>query len=147
MTIWDAARLVKLFEREWEGSDTRGVAIDPQRSVVAFGGQEPGVGQGEHHVVEVFDLITGEARHELTGHEAPVRCVAFDQSGRILASGTADGSLHLWDVSTGELVHRATILGGAVERVAFSPRGRQFATGAGDGSVCLWELDAGQDGS
>jgi hypothetical protein len=48
--------------------------------------------------VFLYELATGEVRREYPGHRAPVRSLAFSPSGKILATGSADGTALLWDV-------------------------------------------------
>jgi WD40 repeat protein len=40
----------------------------------------------------------------LKGHTKTVRSVAFSPDGRLLASGSDDGTVKLWEVATGSLV-------------------------------------------
>jgi WD40 repeat protein len=43
------------------------------------------------------DLATGNHLRILTGHTGQVRGVAFSPDGRLLATGSGDGSAWLWD--------------------------------------------------
>ncbi len=93
-----------------------------------------------HHFHSQLD----RASRVLTGHEGPVRCVAFSPDGSRLASIAQDHTLRLWEAATGRAI---AVAGGQqgdfVEAVAFSPDGRRLASGGDDGTVRLWDAHSG----
>lgn len=67
--------------------------------------------------------------------------LAFSPDGRLLAVGTASGTVYLWDMATGKLA--ATLLNPDSERVssiAFSPDGKVLAVGSLTGQTELWDV-------
>src|SRR5262249_52492551 len=63
--------------------------------------------------------------------------------GRLLASGSKDGSLKLWDVESGKEVRALTGHQGGITSVEFSPDGQVLATAAWDGTIRLWDPTTG----
>jgi WD40 repeat protein len=80
----------------------------------------------------------------LPGRTGPVLSVAFSLDGRILATGSGDGTARLWDSATGRPRATLTSHTDAVTSVAFSPDGRTLATGSGDGTARLWDTATGR---
>ena len=83
----------------------------------------------------------------LHGHNGPLRSVAFNSDGSIMASAGVDGSIVLWDAATlkpiGEPLQPDTQqTTGTVElrSVAFSPTEALVAVAALDGLVYLWDV-------
>ncbi|KAL7029565.1 hypothetical protein ACKWTF_006289 [Chironomus riparius] len=53
----------------------------------------------------IWDLVTGNCRCSLTGHNAPVTLLKLDPLGKVLLSGDSEGrdrSIRLWDLSSGK---------------------------------------------
>jgi len=80
----------------------------------------------------------------LTGHNDRIHAVAFGPHGKLLASGSYDGTVRLWDVST----HRPSgtplrVTRGQVYSVAFAHNGT-LASGSSDGMVRLWNVGTHQ---
>jgi WD40 repeat protein len=67
-------------------------------------------------------------------------CIAFDVSGKCIASGSVDKTIRLWDVITRQEV--ALFLGhtGRIKSVAFDGSGKYMASGSDDKTVRLWSV-------
>jgi len=53
--------------------------------------------------IRIWDVLTGQLVHKLTGHQPWVECVAFTPDGTGLVSGGGDGAMKCWDLSPLEL--------------------------------------------
>jgi WD40 repeat protein len=80
-----------------------------------------------------------------------VDSVAFSPNGKILATGSFDGTVRLWNTATREQIGRPLTgphprlpndsgVPNQVESVAFSPNGEILAAGSEDGGVWLWNV-------
>jgi len=76
----------------------------------------------------------------LAGGEPPL---VIGPAGRLLASGSTDGTIKLWSLPDGAL--RKTLNGSshAVYSVAISPDGKLLASGGWDKTISLWSLPDG----
>lgn len=73
-----------------------------------------------------------------------VNTVAFSPNGQWVATGSADGTAHVWDAVTGrEVAHMPHE--GVVTSVAFNPNSEWVASGSADGTVRVWETTTGQE--
>jgi WD40 repeat protein len=79
-------------------------------------------------------------------HSDHVRGLRFSRDGRLLASGSADGTIAVWDARTLHLVRRVVATSpGAMSLSAFdmSPDGRLLAGAKEDGTIGLWRVEDG----
>ena len=77
------------------------------------------------------------------GHTNVVLCLAFDPTGKLLASGSIDKTVILWDVPA--FTARTVLRGHTadVRALAFSPDGLRLATTGADGSIRIWDTRTG----
>lgn len=80
-----------------------------------------------------------------TGHAAPIVSLAFSSDGRILASGSVDGTIKLWDPATGNQLRALKGHDGTVSSLAFSPDDMWLASGRPDYTIKLWHVVSGRE--
>jgi WD40 repeat protein/tetratricopeptide (TPR) repeat protein/predicted Ser/Thr protein kinase len=68
----------------------------------------------------------------------------YSPDGRMVVTGSPDGTLALWDASTGKLRRRWQGHQGPIHAVVFSPSGAAFTSAGQDGVIRLWDADQGE---
>ncbi|MDX2290144.1 MAG: caspase family protein [Hyphomicrobiaceae bacterium] len=155
LKLWEAAsgRLVATFDRPPGGVIPAFVFSPDGRTLAVEGDNNEGS-------VHIRDARTGKILREM--RHSP-QALAFSRDGRLLASGSFDGSIKLWDPQSGALlriisattsntyawddnkdVNEAKMDEGDARSVAVSPDGRLMATGRGFGGVKVWDATAGR---
>src|SRR5207237_646544 len=101
-------------------------------------------------LVSLWAMFCQAQRPELvlqTGHASWVAAVAFSPDGRLLASGSNDGTCKLWDVATGTMLRSLKAPADAAQQVtdvAFSADGRTLITeGLFSAEFNLWDVATG----
>jgi hypothetical protein len=95
--------------------------------------------------IRLWEPATGKEVRLLSGHEGPVRGIAFAPDGKLLASASHDRTIRLWDPATGKELRRLVGHDKEVNAVAFSPDGRTLASVGDDGTVRLWQAASGEE--
>lgn len=87
--------------------------------------------------------LPAHAERRLLAKDKPVavHSVAFAPSGKLLASGDAEGFVHVWDAESGKLRKSFKAHEGTVRTLAFAPDGARLASGGQDGALRLWSVE------
>lgn len=73
----------------------------------------------------------------------PPAAAGFSHSGRLIATGAADGLLKLWDASTHQLIRSIRADARSVDAVVFSEDDRRIVSGGYADGVKLWDVASG----
>ncbi|MBE9225071.1 PD40 domain-containing protein [Phormidium sp. LEGE 05292] len=83
-------------------------------------------------------------RNQWQGHNQKVGSVAWSPDGKMLASGSYDGTIELWNQDGSEVLKKPLKHSSAVYSVAWSPDGKMLASGSDDGTIELWNQDGSE---
>ncbi len=130
--VWDADTGKELLNGN---TDALSVAVNADGTRVGVGGFS--------RTVTVWDTITGQRLHTLSGHQGEVESVALSADGKRLVSGSTDKTVKLWDTETGRLARTLTGHTARLDTVALSADGKRLVSACRD-MVRLWDADSGQ---
>jgi WD40 repeat protein len=134
----NAASLVQTGTLTGGNEGIASVALSPDGKKVAWGDYNG-------NTVHVSEVSTGRQLLALTGHTAPVTCLAFSPDGNVLVStGTVnlppatDGTVRFWDLTKGTEI--ANVATSGISEFAFNAAGTLVAgaSGGSDVQVNLW---------
>jgi WD40 repeat protein len=111
------------------------------RSVAISPGGHLAVSGDEAGMILVRETETGRTLATIPAHTGPVLSLAMHESGSLLASGGADGKVHLWDLTQGPSRRPIDSETSSVRFVAFSPQGDRLLTVSD--SVKVWSARTG----
>ncbi len=141
--VWDAdeSRLL----RQWTAHKifVAGLAYSPDGSLLASTRGDGGGNEDDDCSIHLWDAENGTLRKRLPRPGAPqgIRTLAFDPSGRRLASGNKDGTVLLWDVDGGQILRYEKLESFEVLSAVFVDGGRHLVVGQMNGTVTLFDLE------
>ncbi|MCO6005984.1 serine/threonine protein kinase [Actinoallomurus purpureus] len=148
ISLWNVATgavttLPYLNPVEWNGSPGC-VAFNPADGTLAAAYDAP--------AIRLWNPATRTSSATLhTGNGYWVAVLAFNPSGRILASASgngnpgntsSDGLLQLWDTSSHANIATLAHTNSSAHSLAFSPDGKTLANLRSDGTITLWDVTA-----
>ena len=140
-----------ISDRFWKAIE-KGLRLEPEtraESVDAFldilgaldetDGNRPTLGAKQAPaILNVVKLV------ELTGHQGAIFFLKLHPNGKLLVSGSKDGSVRLWSWPEGQPVGVLRAHDGPLCGLAISPDGHVLATAGVPGEVKMWSMDTGQ---
>ena len=97
----------------------------------------------EPGTVALWDVGSGRLIQSFRAGADAVGGLAFDPSGRRLATAGRDHTIGIWDATSGQKMQTLEGHRLAVTCVAFSPDGGKIASGSVDRTVKIWDADRG----
>jgi RNA polymerase sigma factor (sigma-70 family) len=77
-------------------------------------------------------------------HADNVNSVMYSSDGKVLASGSKDGTVRLWEAATGKPLALLDTGEQTITSVAIAPDGKTLAAGSLDQTIWLWEVASGK---
>jgi WD40 repeat protein len=96
------------------------------------------------NTLQVWDVVNGNRRGLVAGHEGAVEALALSPVGRTAVTVGADEIVRQWDIATGKEI-RLFPLGSGASKAAFSPDGRLVGWRGHFDAIHLWEVGTGKE--
>jgi WD40 repeat protein len=97
-------------------------------------------GVPERYDIKLREVATGKEQATLQGDKFDVRSLTFSSDGKMLASGSDDGTIKLWDVMRAKDLASFKGHAARVACLAFSADGKKLASGSEDKMIKIWDV-------
>jgi WD40 repeat protein/serine/threonine protein kinase len=139
---WNSARVLDTATGEVIARipGQRTIAISPNGRLIATESSD----LSNSYSVELWDISAGRSAGRLVGHTGQIASIVFSADGRLLATGSADGTARIWNVENGmeRFVLRAHEDG--ISNVAFLEDDKSLATASVDETMKIWDVLTGR---
>jgi WD40 repeat protein len=129
------------MNEQWKLLQIDSIDLPHTPTSMAFAPDSTTLAIASHRILDFHDLATGEQRKVCTEHEGRIQHLAYNRSGSLLATASADGTVCLRNPRNGQPIVSYDWGIGSLRCVAFAPDGMTCAAGSERGQVMLWDLD------
>lgn len=112
------------------------LALSPNSTCLASGSVD--------HSVKLYKFPGGEFQTNITRFTLPIRSLAFNKKGSMLAAAGDDEGVKLINTVDGSIARVLKGHKGSVTGLAFDPNGEYFTSMDSSGTVIIWELHSGR---
>jgi WD40 repeat protein/DNA-binding SARP family transcriptional activator len=92
----------------------------------------------------IRDAQNGKTLTTLASHTGDILAVGYSPDGKLVSTGSADGTARLWDAANGDLIHVLRAHRGGVFAIRFSADSTRLATLGADRAVRVWDVRTGR---
>jgi WD40 repeat protein len=131
ITVMDPQRQIEL----------RKIESGPSQALPTISAEGTSVVSAAGHVVEAWNIETGEPLHPFEGHRSYIAQAAVSPDGRLGATVGQDHTLRIWDLESGNQLHMRRRKGYAAPTVAFTPDSRQLLWAGEPAVIEVLDLD------
>eukprot|EP00768_Dysnectes_brevis_P006924 gnl/Dysnectes_brevis/564_a622_2755.p1 GENE.gnl/Dysnectes_brevis/564_a622_2755~~gnl/Dysnectes_brevis/564_a622_2755.p1 ORF type:complete len:405 (+),score=130.96 gnl/Dysnectes_brevis/564_a622_2755:34-1248(+) len=138
--VWDVATGALLCTAEGPGDGIEWMRIHPKHDVVLVGAMD-----GSVWMWQFPKTSPGESSFLMcVTHDGPVTCGSFTPNGKLIITGSADGSLRIWSPVDGSMLKRLD-LGRSVTCVqTYGKKKGLSIVGMEDGRLCMVNNESGR---
>jgi WD40 repeat protein len=108
------------------------------------GESDPRMDRLKQWIVNLDAVDKPRETRAVSGHRDRVTSLAFRADGRILLSGSIDGTVREWDTWTGQELRKIDAHSSGVNAVAYTANGTTILSGSYDRTLKSWSTDAGR---
>ena len=132
--VWDASTGEELVTIRQHTGPVWSVTFSPDDEEVATASYDC--------AIATCDSLSGESHRRLCDEEngSPVNAIAYSRSGRLLAFGSADGTVRLLNLKSGKLVAEFRGHEEKVKEVLFTEYDSDIISSSEDGTVRVWNV-------
>ncbi len=134
--VYECSAGLGKFENLYESEGAVSVALSPDGKTLA-------IGHLDDSTVGIWNVASRQLVRRLEGHTESVPALAFDPSGKALASGSTSGIVRLWNIASGSQ-QRALEGETAVTSLAFTHDGDRLVAAHIDGAIGVWNSATGE---
>ena len=113
-----------------DNSGVRDVVFSPDGATLAIANAD---------LVRLLDAATHKELRTFAGHVGGIHAVAFSSDGRLLASGSSDGTVKVWDVETSANRRTLPWHHRPIRSLAFAANNR-WVVSSSDAEIKVWDL-------